>query len=204
MKIYGLYDKSRQMGIKAGIINVMVDIKEMFRAIPIQPNQAGVVQLKLKRRIGDSHHYLYEPISPNAVFQAAEYLVRQPLFQSLGITIDNQWGENPPQIFNVDQENDNVEIEEGLEGHEQDAINNVIEQETLMDANQGVEFAPGEGQVPLSLLLDENAQELGYPHIFGGHKFEPNPAVNLSASDLALSIAERRDEGGYEIVVVPL
>lgn len=46
-----------------------------------------------------------------------------------------------------------------------------------MDNNERVEFTPGGGQVPLSLLLDENAEELSFPQIYCRHT---NTAITLS------------------------
>lgn len=46
--------------------------------------------------------------------------------------------------------------------------------ETLLNAPpiESITMAPGEGQVPLSLILDKNADELSFPCIFGGNKRE--------------------------------
>lgn len=40
------------------------DIHEMFRTVLILPNQARVIQLKLKRRISERGYYIYETLMP--------------------------------------------------------------------------------------------------------------------------------------------
>lgn len=67
-------------------------------------------------------------------------------------------------------------------------------EETLVNQNQAVDFAPGEGQVPLSMKFDEFCEELAFPQIFGGHARNPNPEVkNLSYNDIINSELRRTD-----------
>jgi hypothetical protein len=47
--------------------------------------------------------------------------------------------------------------------------NNEIPQETLLDLRDGLEFAPAEGQIPISLFFDKNAEEQSFPSIFAGY-----------------------------------
>lgn len=200
MKIFGLYSRNQRLGIKAGIINVPVNVRTMFQTIPILPDQAQVVQLKLKRRINDPGHYMYQAIRTNIVYKAAQYLVRQPLYREMEITINAPWIENPPLEFDVEQIGDALRnhAEEELDDEEENVVNNVIEQETMLDNNEGIEFAPGEGETPIYLLLDPCAEELSFPEIDCGHKRIQSEQSKLSYSEIVQSEIQRRDRRSVE------
>ena len=180
MKLYAL-GVDRQFGLRGGIVNVPVDVHQMVSSIPVHPNQTGTIQLKLKRRIGYVQHYMYETVSSSAIYDAACYLVTTPLYKAENICLDSTWLQNDIKEFIVDDDDDDeqhddeqqtnsslpVEIptveKEQVETEEQQ-----ISEETLIDSCDGIEFAPGEGQMPLSMLLDKNAEELAFPTIYGG------------------------------------
>jgi Helitron helicase-like domain at N-terminus len=46
---------------------------------------------------------------------------------------------------------------------------NYIEEETMLDSNEGIEIAPGQGQIPLPILLDKYCDELAFPTIWAGN-----------------------------------
>lgn len=56
-----------------------------------------------------------------------------------------------------------------------------------------MEFAPGEGEIPLSILLDEYCEELAFPSIYCGIPRKTNPAAKLSYEDVTNSEIRRRD-----------
>lgn len=66
-------------------------------------------------------------------------------------------------------------------------------EETMLETCQGVEFAPGEGKIPLSILLDKYCEELAFPTIYCGVPRHTNPAVKLSYEDISNSELRRRD-----------
>lgn len=96
-------------------------------------------------------------------------------------TINESPQEVPMETDDNDQRNIAAEDEDDMEdAAEQDQVF----QETLIDKNVAVEFAPGEGQKPLSLLYDKNCEELAFPHIYCGHARNPNPDMKISYKDM--------------------
>lgn len=58
-----------------------------------------------------------------------------------------------------------------IDSDDQDEIESYthLDEETLIDNHNAVSFAPGEGEIPLPMWIDDNCEELAFPHIFGGH-----------------------------------
>lgn len=105
MKIFAL-GCDRQFGIRGGIVNVPVDVQKMFKTIPINPENARVIHLKLKRKTSYKSHYLYERIRPNKVYEAAELLIKSPLYTKHQIQLSDSWEELREEndiIFNADE-----------------------------------------------------------------------------------------------------
>lgn len=75
----------------------------------------------------------------------------------------------------------------------EDDENEKCPQTTMLDSSDGFEFAPGEGQIPLPLLMDEDCEELAFPTIFGGQARKCNPAVKMSYEDQVYSELRRSD-----------
>lgn len=114
------------------------------------------------------HHYQYEIINTENVFEAARYLVTTELYKKMKINLDTVWRSRNIQEFIVDPEDNindgtNAAVNEDAGSNEDE--NNTSEQNdeieqtdcqqvTLLDSNEGIEFAPGEGQTPLPLLKD--------------------------------------------------
>jgi hypothetical protein len=345
MKIYAL-GCDRQHGLRAGVINVPVNVPKMFRTIPIRPEESQVIQLKLKRKLAYNSHYIYERIRPHVVYAAGQYLVETNLYKDHGVTLREDWPELDTMEFIVEPndmddtdglpaDDDTVPVELGLQeelpaelqqetmldhdmlvdllaereivrnetdqleqeiaeenvidgmisdmqqeedpgfaawlaenGHlirqeviededpeyaawmtenshlireevisdgeelediswalryephhaemeteeTDDAIENtnrepqdvemeadapaneeVLYEETMLDSNLLVEFAPGEGQCPLSLLLDKYCEELSFPTIWGGKARTSLPSAKLSYEDQILSEIMRSD-----------
>lgn len=66
----------------------------------------------------------------------------------------------------------------------------------MIDSNHAVDFAPGEGQIPLPLLMDDHSEELAFPAIFAGH---PRRAKKkLSYTDIINSEIRRTDRRAVE------
>ncbi|CAG9807951.1 unnamed protein product [Chironomus riparius] len=198
MKIFAL-GVDRQFGLKSGVINIPVDVPKMFKTIPIKPEQSGVIHLKLKRRIGMQNHYLYERIRPAVVYEAGKILVQTPLYIKEGINLDESWQVGANDIFNsdsneapMDEDTENQSDPESETQRADEEVNQLYE-ETLLDANEAIEFAPGEGQIPVSILTDINCEELSFPTIYFGHERVHSPNVKLSYEDHVNSEIRRRD-----------
>lgn len=165
MKIFAL-GIDRQFGIRSGVINVPINVPRVFKTIPISPSQSGTIQLKLKRKMVFKHSYLYETIRPLNVFEAGKLLVQTPLYQEEGINLDEFWPQQSSNIFNPDfdlnestsminyaeNQSENVIAQDTVlnssDNQNSEARNDVDQyaefyEETLIDSNEAIEFAPG-------------------------------------------------------------
>ena len=53
--------------------------------------------------------------------------------------------------------------------------------DTMIENSDFVSFAPGEGMKPLSILIDDHAEEKAFPDLFGGHpRTNKSPLKNYS------------------------
>jgi hypothetical protein len=205
MKIFGLGCDS-QFGLTAGVINVPVDVPKMFKMVPIKPEQASVIHLKLIRKLSYKSHYKYERIRKENVHEAGQLFVETELYQLEGVSFDTTWQDQNITEFNADpEETTSPEVEEvseetnDIENDPDEPVNEeVVEQnlyeETLMDSNTLVEIAPGESEHPLSILLDTYCEELSFPTIWFGHRRTCSPDVKLSYEDHILSEIMRSDQ----------
>jgi hypothetical protein len=126
---------------------------------------------------------MHETVRPRAIFDAANYLIAQPLYQKYNIVIDLNWLNNHP----AEQENfivDNNDLPNDLNqiGNFNNLDSNVLEdeptederyaqiQETLLDQSEVLSFAPGENRRPIPLVYDKDGEELAFPTIYGGHE----------------------------------
>lgn len=142
-------------------------------------------------------HGRKEIICPAKVRAAAEYLTKKELFQEFGISLNTNW--------QYEENGDNKSI-----SSEHDCtcmLNNTLEdlpintgnEETLLDKEQDVTItiAPGEGKKPISLINDENLEELAFIKIHGGEK--RNFSVKLSHSDIIKSEITRFDRRAMRV-----
>lgn len=63
----------------------------------------------------------------------------------------------------------------------------------MLDDITGIRFAPCEGEVPKSILLDVNCEEMSFPDIWGGHSRKCADNVKLSYQDYLKSELRRKD-----------
>lgn len=220
MKIYAL-GCDRQFGIKGGVVNVPLDVPKMFESIPIRPDQTETIQLKLKRMLKFKHEYMYETIRPVKVWEAASYLVTTPLYKKENVTLDIDWmNSNIVQFISEEDDTEDApieprnQLENNLENqfedesstspsneevirqplaNDQELEDEEICQETLLECRDGIEIAPGEGQIPLGILMDENCEELAFCSVWCGHARSSNPDVKISFEDHVNSKIRRRD-----------
>ena len=189
-----------QLGIRGNIVNVPIDIEQSVNILPREFYRTSTIQLAFKRRLQYKGNYIAEWVRPHAVYRATEYLVKQPLYQEEGIGVSLEFlarHQQEEEEFVV--EGKDVEAEEGKElevakdewdntNGDQDVLNPEDEQTLRKEA---IPFAPGEGHTPMSLLADDNVEELSFPAIHCGHKRQLK--VKLSYNDIVKSEIRRYD-----------
>ena len=189
-----------QLGIRGNIVNVPIDIELSVNILPREFDRTSTIQLAFKRRLKYQGSYIREWIRPHAVYRAAEYLVKQPLYQEEGIGVSLDFlarHQQDNEEFVVDGKDVEAEEEKKLNemkdewdetNGEQDVLNPEDEQTLLKEA---IPFAPGEGHTPKSLLADDYVEELSFPAIHCGQKRQLK--IKLSYNDIVKSEIRRYD-----------
>lgn len=191
----------RQYGITGGCINVPVDINNTVSQLPRKLDDTYTIHLQLKRRLSDKNAFEKSVVRPKKIYDAAKFLVQTPVYQK-HVTLCEDWLNDLEE--EVDVVTNCASIEEG-ELEKIDEINDIEETEvnaqpTLMTTNflpdygknddpstdQGLSIAPGEGKSPLSLLFDEDAEELACPKTYVGQKIVINSGVRTAERNKAL------------------
>jgi len=95
-------------------------------------------------------------------------LITKPLYKDA--EIDKDW------LAHVTETNNSIENGSDLESEGTDDEDSNIEpinpgtMDTMIENCDFVSFAPGEGIQPLSILIDDHAEEKAFPDLFGGHQ----------------------------------
>ncbi|KAG5666323.1 hypothetical protein PVAND_014358 [Polypedilum vanderplanki] len=197
----------RQLGIKSGVVNVPIDVRKTIESIPARPDDCGVIELSLKRKTAYKSHYMKERVRPGAIWKAAQLLCNTELYKQEGITLNHTY-ESQDMNLQLPESSENIEsnIETSIVPNSElrqtdtEAVpsnndeENYIQEETLLDSNEGINFAPGEGQIPIPMFLDKYCEELAFPTIFFGTARKSQPTgVRLSYEDIVKSELQRYD-----------
>ncbi|KAK3933220.1 Integrin alpha-PS5 [Frankliniella fusca] len=163
----------KQLGLKGNCVNVPIDINKTVTCLPRMDSEDDTLLVQLMRRMSDKTPYAFENVRPEKVFNAARYLVNTDLYKQHNITLNESW----LQQFHEETNNsatDSISTSNTDDSTEQaDEIDDLMDQqETLLTsgfvADSGVKIAPGEGNMPLSLTLDEDMDVLAFPTVYGG------------------------------------
>ena len=182
--------------------------------LPRLPDETGTIKVQLKRRLQYKSSALSLNIRPHKVMQAAAWLVNtSPLYESEGITIDQHWLKSLP--VSADETCDTIETQNDADD---ESISNIPDDQwsedeaeipagttdsmlTTLDFvsdNEKQEiynFAPGEGNKPLSVFRDQFSEEMAYPGIFLGQKRpdDKERLRNVHYSEICKSELRRSD-----------
>ena len=168
------------------------------------------IPIQLKRRLSYKHYYSYEFVRPKKVMEAIEWLVKNStLYKEEGIQIDQEWLEHDMQTLPDEQLAGNDQCEAHDKAHDSDEEEEYENEElnagphdTLLDSHDLLEdsrdilsVAPGEGNFPISVFLDTNAESLSFPSLFCGKEMKrPNDyTTKVHYSDLCKSELRRSD-----------
>src|SRR5882757_9759357 len=178
----------KQFGLKGNVVNVPINVDKSIDVLPRTFDKSETIQILLKRMIKHKSSYLNEFVRPAVIFEAAKFLIQSPLYIEEGIALSNDWlatYNSESADFVVDNESDNEDIPSEDEWNEtgDDNAMNPGKDETLL--KEGIVFAPGEGETPISVINDQYVEELSFPKIFCGQK--RNIIGKLSYKDIARS-----------------
>ncbi|GFY54538.1 ATP-dependent DNA helicase [Trichonephila inaurata madagascariensis] len=130
----------------------------MVNQLPRNVDDGYCVTVHVKRRKIPRTSYLMGFVTKRTIKAWLQYLVATPLYRMYDVTIDdsffnlNQSASQVPQ----DEISENITIEERLTAQKQTL---------LWNEEKHLRIAPGEPNVPRSLLFDEHAEELSFPAI---------------------------------------
>ncbi|KAK2578683.1 hypothetical protein KPH14_012582 [Odynerus spinipes] len=158
----------------------------------------------------DQTPYVFQAVRPEKVYAAASYLTTQSLYKKHNIICSEDWLYNETleqnekeketlienEITNTETntKNNTLEIEQWDNWDEtinEETLNPGEEETLLQDEFIAMKFAPGENKKPLSLLMDENIEELSFPSIYCGKAREFN--THLTLGQIAKSEARMFD-----------
>ncbi|KAG5685151.1 hypothetical protein PVAND_014343 [Polypedilum vanderplanki] len=179
----------RQLGITSGVVNVPIDVRRTIESIPARPLDSGVIELTLKRKTIYRSYYMKERVRPGAIWKAAQLLCNTELYKHEGITLNHAYESQDMNLQDPEPSSSNTvpNVETGNMSNSElqqtpTAVvpqnteqENYIPEETLLDSNEGLNFAPGEGQIPIPMFLDQYCEELSFPTIFFGTARKKQP-----------------------------
>ncbi|KAG5666226.1 putative ATP-dependent DNA helicase PIF1, partial [Polypedilum vanderplanki] len=174
------------------------DVRKTVESIPRPPEESGVIEISLMRRMEYKNAYLKEMIRPADVWAAARLLCDTPLYKRENITMNPAMDPNLLSSTATDDMNalriaDLNRPEEPVPGPSELGDRHLPE-ETLLDSTDAVRFAPGEGENPIPMYMDPYCEELAFPTIWFGHpRGVPPKDIRLSFLDHINSEIRRFD-----------
>ena len=201
-----------QYCLKGNVVNVPVDVSPTIHALPRNVDETQTVPIKLKRKLTYRTNYQVENVRPLSVICALHWLMnKSALWQNSNIEIDNDWinrlseqsGQNNSDVTEISDaaqgasasdDDDCDRFSEIGEGGGEGNLDTLLD-EPETDMNTVLSFAPGEGQTPISLFSDEDAEYLAFPTIFCGEKRPPQTSrkVRVSYGDICKSELRSHD-----------
>ena len=196
-------------------MNIHNPVNTLPTVLPRRFNDTGTIQLKLVRRQSNANPVMYETIRPKAVYDATAWLAQTPLYLKENFELSTEWAQrlDTDEIaFVVDEEahvmdTDDIENSDATSAivgnsdpaipdetvNEEDGIPPGAEETLIddLDSTVGILYAPGEGQVPRSLLSDRDAELLSFPQIYAGQPRPISEDLKISSTDIAKSELRR-------------
>ena len=125
MKLLAL-PKDRQYAIKGAVVNIPVDVENVAKTLPKTPSEAGIIPLKLKRKIEYQGHYSFQYIRPHKISSALSWLLENNCLYE-NVMLNSNW-ENDCIVDDTNAWND-------LTGNEMENMENQQEDATSADSN---------------------------------------------------------------------
>ncbi|XP_070561973.1 uncharacterized protein [Ptychodera flava] len=198
MTLYEL-PRGSQYQLHGSVVNVPVDIAPTVKSLPRLHDSAATIPIKLKRKRTYKTCVLQQNVRPVAVLCALHYLMTKSLYKNANINIDEGWLASVTESQRHEsEENNNIDCN-GDDSDNSDTFSEVDQNENVpgnldtmlddenIDRFQSLTFAPGEGQSPLSLFQDKDAEVLSFPAVFCGERRkcdEQDATIKLHYSEI--------------------
>ena len=179
-----------QKSVRGNSVNLPIDIAPTVDMLPCTLDNTETIAINFKRRMCyKGCAFKQENICPAAVWKAVNYLMtNSQMYKDLDIQLDISWLQNmhsnsdcacdcsqqSSQNVKVEQVQDNNQShnDENEDNIEEDEDTHNIDRDTMFSASETVPreltFALGEGQHPISVFHDPDAEYLSFPTIFCG------------------------------------
>ncbi|GFX74605.1 ATP-dependent DNA helicase [Trichonephila clavipes] len=186
MQIRRLRHVNGQYGILGQIINVPVDVDTMIKSLPRNVDDDYCINVHIKRKQIHKSSYLQGIINKRTIKTWLQFLLATPLYTMYEIKMNQSFFDNNSISTEIPLEDisEHIPIEESL----------TAQQHTLSwDEEQYLCIAPGEQNVPRSLLFDEHAEELSFPSIYLGEFRRFREGIKATPFMMASSELRRSD-----------
>ncbi|KAI4486371.1 hypothetical protein M0802_012319 [Mischocyttarus mexicanus] len=183
-----------QFGVYVQVINVLIEVNTMVRSLPSKIDDHSIT-VHIKRRKIPKSSYVFGIINKRKIKALLRYLTDTPLYTSYSIRVvdsflNDQDAVKDEIVYDEDGDNDISErmpIDKSL----------IAQQQTLIwNDEMYLRNAPGEGNVPISLLIDEHAEELFFPQIYLGQFRTLCDGLTVTPFMMATSELRRSDKRG--------
>lgn len=190
MQIIRLRHVHGQFGIYGQIINVPVSVDTMVQSLPRNVNDEHCIYVHIQKKIIHKSSFVHGLVSIRSIKMWLQHLITTPLYQHYKIIVNESFfNQDIPHITqeNIDNFSENIDIEESL----------TAQQQTLMwNEEKYLRLAPGQHNIPQSLLFDEHAEELSFPSIYIGQFRQFRDEVGVTPFMMASSELRRKDRRG--------
>ena len=205
-----------QKAVAGPVINVPADPQEACLTLPRNLGQSGIIPVKLKRDIKHKSVVMDDYVNPDKLTKALIWLKENnPYFKN--IVFNDEWFEenypNHEDFFKIYFPNDPKlqEFEKAQNtakstmGPSDMPFQSCVQQENPDIADLIVHYAPGQGNKPIPLLQDKNAEVYGFPQLFPlgkGHfnDVRPNKLTMKKYAEHRLFNADRRFASNPEYI----
>ena len=166
-----------QFSLKGPVVNVPTEIEPTIHALPRLQKKTETIPVKLKKMKEFKHAVVTENVRPHAVLAALKTLLdTSQLYKEADITVDDKWNmddtkpvtEDSTSKYQPNSDNESDTFSE-IDDDNETPVMTLLDEQSL-DKNEVLSVAPGEGQKPLSIFKDPNAEYLAFPTLFCGQK----------------------------------
>ncbi|XP_062713846.1 uncharacterized protein LOC134290684 [Aedes albopictus] len=197
MQIRRLRQAQGSYTIIGQVINVPVDVDEMVRALPRELEDDYAFNVCIKKHLIHKSNYLSVFVKKSVVKAWLEYLVTTPLYRREGVSFNqerlNAIASEPQPGSSRDGDAIQLDVIEEANDVEMFAG----QQQTLMwNEDKCLEIAPAQNRRPVSIVYDDDAEELSFPDIYLGHPRKFKAGIHFTPFMKATSELRRSDRRG--------
>lgn len=189
------YDSNSQK-VTGQIINIPIEIDEMVKNLPRNLDDDYAINVHLKKNLLHKSTYLQGQVKKSTLKLWLKYLIKTPLYKDNNISINEQFFLDISSNKEHNENSANFEIE-SMDQTSTETDYLLAHQQTLLWNEERILcLAPGQNKRPLSILMDNNAEELSFPDIYLGQPRTFKSDVKVSWFMMATSEIRRRDRRG--------